>query len=152
MADHGITSGISEALIVDGSVSPDKLSAGVQDEILDIEFEDGVSLGHGEGTITLTVVDASGNAATDDRYLVDVWTSGRGGAAEGVPLAIAGEFTVTAGTEVKAKEEKAHLLVLTDASGQITMLLDDNDEEATLYLMARIGGKGGYGSVDMAWH
>ena len=151
MADHGITSGISEALIVDGSVSPDKLSAGVQDEILDIEFDDGVDGQGGTGSITLTVVDAAGNAATADRYLVDVWTSGRGGIAGGVPYALGKAFTVTVGTEVEVKLSKAHVLASTDASGQITMLLNDN-KDGTLYLMARIGGKGGSGSVDITGH
>ena len=144
MADHGITGrAVGEADIVDNAVSVGKLSAAVQDEILDIDFETGVDLHDGTGLITLHVVDAAGNAVEEEN-LITLWTSAT---AEGAATAV-GTIVVDDGVVMETITENAMYQIMTDSSGLVWITLTASD--GTYYVMARVGGKGGYGEIEVS--
>jgi len=71
---------------------------------------------------------------------VRVWTSGRGGADFGVPVALANNTSFSTGAIVDPHIADGDYTILTDANGVIVSVWDD-DNDATLYFMAEYNGR-----------
>ena len=126
--------------IASNAVTAAKLSDGVQDRILDISFSTGVNLHNGTGIILINVVDAADNDV-EAKNLITLWTSATD---EGAATAV-GTISVDDGTVMETITANAMYQIMTDDDGLVYITLTAAD--GTYYVMARVGGKGGSGSI-----
>jgi len=102
---------------------------------------------NGSGLITWQLTDAAGNDLAA-YFAATTWYCA---AENGAPHAADDDFSVNDGTELEEVAANEEYRVLSDATGKISMVVDDNTND-TLYAIALLGGVVYSGSVTVTGH